>query len=319
MKMSKLNKWLLAACCFLLGVLIGGMLMHSFTFTVVENEQYTERSCHFFERMDGEALVYTRTGDVKRCAQGFRVTEALQGVILNPPALTNMDVYTQARAWLEAGERVLILYLDGFGWESFCFAQEQGLIPHLSALNAQRAAAMYPSITPVNYAAMVTGKAPADNGVTARGMHDLKCDTIFDLAAAQGKRSFIAEGDAQILRFNVPQELNLDMDEDGDTDSEVIACALANMAGCDLMLVHLHGIDDSGHAYGPRAQETLRKIAQTDQWFAQLAAAWQGRILVAADHGQHENDGSGDAYYADKRGVHGAFAPSDLYVPFLMN
>ncbi len=316
--MNRRIKWLPIAGCLLLCALAVILRMRTYTFTVVENGRYMAKTCHFGDKIAGEALVYTASGGVKRYAEGFRVTEPLNGVILDPPKLTNMDVFAQADAWLAAGERVMILYLDGFGWESFGYAQEQGLIPNLSALPAQRAAALYPTITPVNYAAMVTGRAPGENGVTARGAHDIRCDTIFDRAAAQGKRAFIAEGDAQILRFSVPQELNLDMDEDGDTDSEVIACAMAHMQDCDLMLVHLHGIDDKGHAYGPRAQETLDKIAQTDWWYAQLAAAWPGRIIVAADHGQHENDGNGDAYYADKRGVHGAFAPSDLYVPFLI-
>lgn len=307
--------------CVAVGLLIGtavGVLTKSYDFPVLADGQVTEAHFTFLQKLPSDALVYTADGHVQRVQAGWRVTQALTGVIYDPPEYTNMDVYNLAASYLAAGERVLILYLDGFGYQSYLYAKQQGLIPNLSALEQHVSCAMMPSITPVNYAAMVTGKAPADNGITARGLHDLKCDTIFDLAVSQGKSTFIAEGNAQILRFNVPQELNLDMDEDGDTDTEVMACALEGMADADLALVHLHGIDDSGHTYGPRDERTLAKIAQTDAWFAQLAEGWEGRMIVCADHGQHANDGTGDVYYADKRGVHGAFTADDLLVPLLI-
>lgn len=307
--------------CVIAGLLIGtaiGLLTSSYDFPVLADGQTTNAHFTFLQKLPKDALVYTADGHVQRVQAGWRVTKDLTGVIYDPPEYTNMDVYRLAAQYLSGGERVLILYLDGFGYQSYLYARQQGLIPNLSALEPHVSCAMMPSITPVNYAAMVTGKAPADNGITARGLHDLKCDTIFDLAVSQGKSTFIAEGNAQILRFNVPQELNLDMDEDGDTDTEVMECALAGLADAELALVHLHGIDDSGHAYGPRDEKTLAKIAQTDAWYAQLAQNWDGRIIVCADHGQHANDGTGDAYYADKRGVHGAFTAEDLLVPLLI-
>lgn len=307
--------------CVIAGLLIGtaiGLLTKAYDCPVLEDGQVTDTHFTFLQKLPKDALVYTADGHVQRVQAGWRVTKDLTGVIYDPPEYTNMDVYHLAAQYLSGGERVLILYLDGFGYQSYLYARQQGLIPNLSALEPHVSCAMMPSITPVNYAAMVTGKAPADNGITARGLHDLKCDTIFDLAVSQGKSTFIAEGNAQILRFNVPQELNLDMDEDGDTDTEVMECALAGLVDAELALVHLHGIDDSGHAYGPRDEKTLAKIAQTDAWYAQLAQIWDGRIIVCADHGQHANDGTGDAYYADKRGVHGAFTAEDLLVPLLI-
>lgn len=187
----------------------------------------------------------------------------------------------------------------------------------MAGLESEIASGVYPTITPVNYAAMVTGRPPAENGVHKRGDHDLDCETIFDAAAQAGKSVFIAEGDAQILNFSVPQALNADLDGDGDTDGEVFACALAHTADTELLFVHFHGIDDTGHAYGPLSPENLEKIARTDAWVGELLSAWDGTVLLSADHGQHENDGSGDSAYADKRGVHGDFAASDLLVPLL--
>ena len=84
--------------------------------------------------------------------------------------------------------------------------------------------------------------------------------------------------------------------------------------------IHLHGIDDVSHKYGPNSEETLFKIAQTDEWAGELFARWDGKIIVIADHGQHETaEGSGDSEYADYAGTHGAFLASDILVPLLTN
>ena len=312
----KNRKIILLVLCVLVLVFGAAVLSQRYTFTVVDDDQFYETSCRFGEKIAGEALVYTQDGHVKRYADGYRVTEKLTGVILNPPENLNSDVYAMALERLQVGKRVMIVYLDGLGYQTYCYAKEQGLTPNLASLQQGCAAAMYPTITPVNYAAMVSGRSPAENGVTARGIHTLKCETIFDRAKEMGLTAYIAEGDTQILQFSVSQELNPDMNDDGDTDTEVLESAYAGLDS-DLLFVHLHGIDDSGHQYGPRSNETLAKIRQTDSWVGELLGAWDGSVIVVADHGQHENDGTGDAYYADKRGVHGAFAPSDLYVPIL--
>lgn len=300
---------------FVVGAMAHVMGLH-YTFTVVDGDTHYETTCRFGKKFPGEVIVYTQDGGVKRYADGYRVTEKLTGVIINPPSALNSDVYAMALDKLQAGKRVMIVYLDGLGYQTYCYLKEQGLVPHLAALQQGVAAAMYPTITPVNYAAMVSGKAPAANGVTMRGIHQLQCETIFDRAKEMGLKAYIAEGDTQILQFGISQELNADMDLDGDTDTEVLQSAYAGMDS-DLLFVHLHGIDDSGHKYGPRSAETIAKIQQTDAWMGELLAAWDGSVIVVADHGQHGNDGTGDSFYADKQGVHGAFAPSDLFVPLL--
>ena len=277
------------------------------------------------------AAVYTADGDIifgapilnKRGSVtiGEQTVDLLHGIVTNPPGAMVTDVFTHAKSALDADGRVMILYLDGFGWDNYERAMAAGVIPNLAALSAQKAMAVFPTITPVNYAAMVTGQVPKITGVTARGIHYVECDTIFDYATARGLSSFIAEGNMQILTFSVEQELNIDFDGDGDTDNEVVQCAIDAIAAgnTDLLFVHLHGIDDTSHRTGPGSDETLDKIAQTDIWVGELMRAWNGRTIIVADHGQHENDGNGDAEYADKSGVHGAFAASDIFIPLLKN
>ena len=281
------------------------------------------------------AAVYTADGDViytdadnivlhkggGASVNAFEYSE-LSGVITDYSGSAVTDVYDLAVSALDSGKRVMVLYLDGFGWSNYERALKAGVIPNLSALSAQQAISMYPTITPVNYAAMVTGKAPKYNGVTARGIHTLACDTIFDYALSLGKKVFLSEGNTEILSFSVKQELNPDMNGNGDTDDEQIENTLAALKSSDstLFFIHLHGIDDISHKYGPNSEETLSKIAQTDEWAGELIDGWDGKIIVIADHGQHATaEGGGDSEYADYAGTHGAFLASDILVPLLTN
>ncbi|MDO4581903.1 MAG: alkaline phosphatase family protein [Bacillota bacterium] len=236
--------------------------------------------------------------------------DAVIGLLLDPPPAANTDVYAMARERLQAGEQVLILYLDGLGWDTWIYGLEQGLTPHLAALNAQQAAACWPSITPVNYAAMVSGQTPAASGVKQRGDRQLNAPTLFEHAAEQGLSAAVIEGAAQILELGVTQELNPDDDGDGDTDDEVLAAALAAMAEreYDLLFVHFHGIDDVEHQYGPHSDQAYAKLAATDAMAGQLLAAWPGAVIVCSDHGQHPTEDGGG---------HGDFRASDILVPLL--
>ena len=229
-----------------------------------------------------------------------------------------MDVYNLAQEALDQDQRVLIIFIDGFGYWSYESALERGDIPNLASFESSRASSVMPTITPVNYAAMVTGKPPEENGVVDRKVHRTSCDTIFDYALSLDKTAIIIEGDAQILAFSARQELNPDLDGDGGTDNEVFDCAIAAMNdNYDLMLVHFHGIDDMGHLTGPDSDETRAMIRLMDEYVGQLISKWGGFGIAVADHGQHENDGNGDAAYADKRGIHGSDAESDIIIPLL--
>ena len=231
------------------------------------------------------------------------------------------DVFDIAKDALDSGKKVMILYLDGFGWSNYERALEAGVIPNLSSLVAQDAISMYPTITPVNYAAMVTGEPPKYNGVAARNVHSLACDTIFDYVQSLGKSVYISEGNTEILTFSAQQELNPDMNGNSDTDDEEIETTLAALKdkNSSLVFIHLHGIDDLSHKYGPESEKVLSKIAQTDTWAGELFNAWNGKIIVIADHGQHTADGKSDPEYSDYAGTHGSFLASDILVPLLTN
>ncbi|MGI6492550.1 MAG: alkaline phosphatase family protein [Pelotomaculum sp.] len=235
----------------------------------------------------------------------------LQGIMVNPPSKFITEVAEIAREALGQNQRVMIIYLDGFGYDSYQEAKALGLIPFMAGLKAQKAATVCPSITPVAFAAMVTGQTPNITGVKARADHQLNCSSIFDLARAEGRETFIAEGDKQIIELAGEVEFNPDLNGDGSTDDEVFAAAQSNM-DADLLLVHFHGIDDTCHNFAPHSQEALAVIAKTDGLVRELCRKWPGKVVIIADHGQHEVTEDG------KKGNHGEFRASDLFIPLLI-
>jgi len=245
---------------------------------------------------------------------GNTTYQSVIGLMLNPPDAMLRDAYFLTRDWLASGEKVLFIYLDGFGFNSWLAALDQGNVPNLAQLTVEQASGVYPTITPVNYAAMVTGQTPAVNGIKQRSDHMLACDSIFDFALENNLSSTIIEGDKQIISFAVDQQLHPDYDNSGDTDNEVFDSAKQAVANSeyDLVFVHFHGIDDCEHNYGPETNQVSTKIASTDQMVGQLLKSWNGRVVVVADHGQH--------LYAnedEESGTHGTFCATDIFVPLM--
>lgn len=234
----------------------------------------------------------------------------LQGIMSDPPPKFITAVAEITRQTLKKNQKVMIIYLDGFSYDCYQEAKELGRIPFMAGLKAEKAATVYPSITPVAFAAMVSGQTPNITGVQSRTDHQLACSSIFDMALAEGHKTFIAEGDKQIIELTGEAEFNPDLNGNGSTDDEVFAAAKNNMKA-DLLLVHFHGIDDTCHKYAPHSQEALAVIAKTDKLVMELCRMWDGQIVITADHGQHE------VYENGKKGNHGDFLASDMFVPLL--
>ena len=286
-----------------------------YAFTVIDGADCRETTLRAGETIDGPALIYTAAGDVFY-AEDYRPEEELTGVILDPPDYTQMDVYRLSKEALEAQGRALVVYIDGLGWDGFQQALARNDLPVLSELKVVQAAGVYPTITPVNYAAMVTGRPPKLNGVTRRGVHQLTCPTVFDYCREQSIGCCVVEGDLQILVFpDTELELNPDLNGSGSGDDEIFDFALAALEDHDFVFVHFHSLDDSEHEYGPDSAEARAALIQIDQWCGRLLEAWEGPAVICSDHGQHENDGGGDPEYAGRSGSHGDFHPSDVFVP----
>ena len=75
--------------------------------------------------------------------------------------------------------------------------------------------------------------------------------------------------------------------------------------------MHFHGIDDTGHTYGPGAPEEEEAIRQVDAAVGEILSALppDTLVIIFADHGQHLVNESG------RLGNHGHLIERDMLIP----
>ena len=150
----------------------------------------------------------------------------LAGIIINPPARSITDLYHDSLYYLERGEKVLVLFLDGFGYRQYLKGTSEGFAPFIAGLPpAEPALSVYRPVTNAGFAAMITGTTPEENGIYSREHKDLKAPSIFAAAAEQGKKAALIEGHIKILNTETEPQLNIDENNDGYTDDEIFAAA----------------------------------------------------------------------------------------------
>ena len=211
--------------------------------------------------------------------------------------------------------RVLLLFLDGFGYLRYSEALGGGLIPNLAALPAPLLGLTeYPPSTRVGTAALLTGASSRVNGVDGRSTRSTEAETLFDVADAAGLEVVSVEGEA--LAFNLRGTeilLSGDRDGNGGTDDNVLANALAVLEDGmpDLLFVHFHGIDDAGHTYGIYTPEEEAKIQEVDAMVGRLLEATpeDTLIVIFADHGMHQVE------EGERLGNHGNLIERDMFIP----
>jgi len=228
-----------------------------------------------------------------------RILNDLAGVMAGPPGFLITEAYADALHFLEQGERVMILELDGLGWEML----QRADAPYLKALQPRQALACYPPNSPAGLAAMLTGATPDANGIHGRENRVPACGDLFAKTEGLGKTCAYVEGNHTLIRTSLAPMLSL-------SDAETFANALQALAqNPDLLFVHFHGIDDAAHEYGPHAEQTLQKIQETDRYAQTLCEGFGGRVVITADHGLHGTEEGGN---------HGEFLPEDMLVPYVI-
>lgn len=245
-------------------------------------------------------------------AAGTTLLSNIAGVIVNPPPFSVMDTYTDALYYLNRGERVLVIFIDGLGFYQYEEARGREIIPNLAAFTEpHRVNTVYKPVTNAGFAAMITGLPPVDNGIWDRSVREPGVPTIFDALEKEDKTHVLVEGSGGILKLNTETIYSADLYKDGSTDDDVFGNALAQMERQpDFLMVHFHGFDDAGHTYGPLADETLNVLATMDAYIGLLLKEWTGRVIIVADHGMHQ-EGAG--------GSHGNFQYEDIFVPYFIN
>jgi hypothetical protein len=266
---------------------------------------------------DGDILYSNKIEEIRKTIGGkfiiktnnFTVENPV-GIVENPPFESIVSIYGKVLASINSNNNVLVIYIDGLGYEMYRKAMSSGTIPYIASLSpGAKALTVYPSITDVTFASMVTGETPKYTGIRSREKIPLSVPTIFDIASEKGKSSMVLEGNMKILTDEVPTVLNIDENKNGTIDDEIYQCALNELADPpNILVVHFHSYDDFGHKYGPSSQEALRQLSVLDSYIENIVRNYKGDIIITSDHGMHNTEDGGK---------HGTFSSEDMFIPII--
>ncbi len=266
---------------------------------------------------DGDILYANRIENIKKSlfkgaiikTDNFTVENPI-GIIQSPPLESITNISDKALKSIDMGNKVLIIYIDGLGYDQYEKALNEGWIPFMKSLGkGTMALTVYPPITDVAFASMVTGETPKYTGIHSREKKPLMVPDIFDKASEKGKTSKVIEGNIKILTAEVETVLNIDENGNGTIDDEIYESAMKEIQNPPhILLVHFHSFDDFGHEYGPSSQEALEQLKVLDSYIEDMIKDYRGDIIITSDHGMHDEEGGGN---------HGIFCEADLFIPII--
>lgn len=315
-----MEKKLLVRFILILSVILFGIafLMYSDT-DAVPIITTDEADTHSFAVYtgDGDILYANKMNGIKKSIGGnvvvntdlFTVNNPI-GIIENPPFESILNIYGKVLKSLNNDKSILIIYIDGLGYELYKTAIASGNIPYMASLQpAAKALTVYPTITDAAFASMVTGESPKYTGIHSREKKTLPVPSIFDIASEKSKSSKVIEGNIKIIVDEVPTLLNIDENKNGTIDDEIYNCAMKEIQNPPhILLVHFHSYDDFGHKYGPGSKEALNQLGVLDFYIKNIMKKYKGDVIITSDHGMHDVEGNGE---------HGYFLSSDLYIPII--
>ena len=230
---------------------------------------------------------------------------------LQPPAAASGRSLRGILYDLQPAVRVAILAPDALGYAAFLRWQEE--MPFLRSLHEHHSLvlrAVMPTITPVNFATMVTGAEPAVHGIRAF-TDSFQCETLFDLVRAHGWKSAGVGQKGYTGSELLGRHADLWGKAESNTDAEVesIALGFAGEYRPRFLIVQLGSTDDIFHAHGPSSPEVIPTLRETDQRLQRLVEALNALeyvLIITSDHGQHDTESGGS---------HGTEADEDALVP----
>lgn len=230
------------------------------------------------------------------------------------PAAAAADARVAALAPAGGVKKLLIYAPDAIG--SAVIARFPAIFSRLGpdGFNGIPLRSVFPSKTPVCFASMFSGLAPAAHGITQYEKPVLKCRTIFDALPACGLRTaIVAVKNSSIDLIFKGRQVDY-YSEKYDGEATARALALIAAGGHDVILVYHQEYDDTLHASNPwnaKARAALRRHMRS---FEELSAAfdkkWQAlprALFFAPDHGAHIDPATG-------KGTHGADIPADMEI-----
>jgi len=256
--------------------------------------------CAFGERLQGMITVgvspkpeYTTMDIAATACEALGIpTEGFDGVSL-----------TRAKA-----SQVVVIYVDALGWYRYLWAREK--MKNITSLGPPLlASSVFPSISNVNAAAMVTGVYPEKSGIDIWENRTMLVDNDFDLA----KRYRISHAWVDGPRPPVSLKdgiIRTPYRNDSRYDEGIMEKAISEYRnGTRLLYVHIFEADQALHRTGPYSRESLKAIEHDDALVGHmLPEVGRGTlVIVVSDHGGHAIEGG--------KGDHGTLLPQDMLVP----
>lgn len=218
---------------------------------------------------------------------------------------------------LAGAARVAVLAPDALGWFAWTLWQDE--MPFLKSLHAERSLilrSVMPSITPVNFSAMVTGTDLEGHGVRTRD-GSFQCQTLFDVVRRAGGRSAAVGFEGYTGSTLLARYADIDGTTDPGTDDLIVekVIEIARGDGPEFLIAQLGRVDDVFHEFGPSSPEVVPMLRDTDVRLRRLVKVLQPLgygVIILADHGQHDIT---DDPSTSKKGGHGQDREEDRLVP----
>lgn len=213
------------------------------------------------------------------------VLGSLAALNLPAPVLDPAAVGTSEAA-VTPPRRVLLIVADGLR------ADVAAELPAIQAIGARGARAILgmdpPTFSSAQYVAILTGVPPALSGVRTNARpRPVGLDSVVDRVRAADRR-VVQVGDdvdwwGRLFRLDEARLVSPEALE---------AKARRAMTAGDLVIVHPVAVDRAGHA--GLGEAAYRAVAhEVDGLVGRLAAAWDGPVMVLADHGHRRGGGHG--------------------------
>ena len=213
--------------------------------------------------------------------------------------------------------RVLILSIDGLRPEAISLAPMPNLQKLMqSSAYTLSAQTVYPSVTLISHASMLTGLCPAKHGVDWNDyipQNGIAEGTdMFDIAHAAGLETWMFVGKEKLKQITASTSLT-GFVKGSDRDSELTDQLIAEFpSNFGVLFVHFATVDGMGEVYGWLSPEYLSVAFRADKSLGRILAELDARnlrketlVIVTADHGGHDT-------------THGSHMPEDMTVPWLV-
>jgi len=236
---------------------------------------------------------------------------------LKPPAAASEAPIAPVVSDLAGAKHVAVLAPDALGILAWRLWKDE--MPFLKSLHEKRSIlleAIMPSITPVNFACMLTGAELDVHGMKTREM-EFQCETVYDVVRRAGGQS------AGVGHRGYSGELLLARYADIPGVTEPGACMPVTDKIIEVFererprfLIAQYGHTDTVfHKIGPSDPGVVPMLHECDQALEKVVEyllAHGVAVILLADHGQHDVPEPAEGA---KRGTHGTDSPEDCLVP----